>query len=63
MTITLAFGSGNGNRIDHFIGSNSLVVYQLVFYKPSYYFSLIGLAVNSIFQLIFMIILPLPLLR
>ena len=34
MTITLAFGSGNGhflshlgNRIDHFIGSNSLVVY------------------------------------
>ena len=36
MTITLAFGSGNGhilshlgNRIDHFIGSNSLVVYYL----------------------------------
>ena len=36
MTITLAFGSGNGhilshlgNRIDHFIGSNSLVVYHM----------------------------------
>ena len=46
MTITLAFGSGNGhilshlgNRIDHFIGSNSLVVYcttprKLVVYAP-----------------------------
>ena len=32
--------------------------YLLVFYKPSYYFSLIELAVNSIFQLIFMIIYP-----
>ena len=37
------------------------IAYLLVFYKPSYYFSLIGLAVNSIFQLIFMIILPLNL--
>ena len=39
MTITLAFGSGNGNflshlgnRIYHFIGSNSLVVYHQTYY-------------------------------
>ena len=39
------------------------ITHLLVFYKPSYYFSLIWLAVNSIFQLVFIIILSLPLLR